>query len=149
MGIKKLSFTFLIVFAFCNSITPKKVDNKIWKVYFYRGAAKKAVLNCEVAISNPVKAKGLMFRKKLAENSGMIFVYQKDRSLTFWMKNTYIPLSIAFVNSKNLVVDIQNMKPHDLTVIRSKQYGRYAIEANPGWFMRHDIKEGDTIKIVN
>ncbi len=88
---------------------------------------------------------GLMHRKHLPEDAGMLFVYQSDQWLSFWMKNTYIPLSIAFINSKGTIVDIQKMEPQTTNSHRSKKAAKYGLEVNQGWFEEHDVKVGDRV----
>jgi len=91
--------------------------------------------------------RGLMFRDSLEANSGMLFVFPKDDLYPFWMKNTYIPLSIAFLTADGIVAGIDEMIALD-TVTRhvpDVPY-RYAIEMNSGWFKAHGVKVGDTLK---
>jgi uncharacterized membrane protein (UPF0127 family) len=105
------------------------------------------VLNTEIACSNIEKSTGLMNRKFLAPNNGMIFVYEKQETLPFWMKNTLIPLSIAFIDQNWKIVDIQEMQPLDEHIIYSAQPALYAVEANPSWFLQHNVHIGDTVYI--
>lgn len=90
---------------------------------------------------------GLMFIKKLDENLGILFVTREEQTLSFWMKNTYIPLDIAYINKNLEIVDIHTMKPLDLTSIKSQHPASYALEVNAGYFKKHNIKIGDKIKI--
>ncbi len=83
-----------------------------------------------------------MYRKKMPDNQGMIFVYDNETVLHFWMKNTYIPLAIAFVDSGGMLLEIKHMKPHDRTVVSSSKPAKYAIEANEGWFKKNRVKPG-------
>lgn len=102
----------------------------------------------EVANSLEERKKGLMFRKKLNKDSGMLFVYPNELILSFYMKNTLIPLDIAFINSNFEVVDIQKMYPLDETPIISKETAQFALEVNRGFFERVGLKIGDKIKII-
>lgn len=77
-----------------------------------------------------------MFRKTLAKNRGMIFVYNKPEEMNFWMRNTVLPLSIAYVHEKLFIASIHDMKPLDLNVVSSDVPVLYAIEVNQGWFSR-------------
>jgi uncharacterized protein len=89
---------------------------------------------------------GLMFRRSLAPDSGMLFIFDSDDFQRFWMKNTLIPLSIAFITRDSLVSDILEMAPLDTTTpYRSSKAVRYALEMNSGWFQTHDIRPGDTV----
>lgn len=104
----------------------------------------------EIAKSDDERAQGLMFRKFLPDNYGMLFIFEYEKELSFWMKNTYIPLSIGFLDKNKVVVDIQDMKPmstgsnkQDLVSYRSKKPAQYALEVNQGWFKKNKIKIGD------
>lgn len=99
--------------------------------------------NVEEASTNATRSKGLMFRKELAAKNGMIFVYPEDRVLTFWMKNTYIPLDIVFVNSKFDVIGVlQNLTPLDTAPKDIGLPSKYAIEINAGLVSEFGIQAG-------
>jgi hypothetical protein len=93
------------------------------------------------------RALGLMFRRSLAPDSGMLFVFDSDDFQRFWMKNTLIPLSIAYITSDSLITDILEMAQLDTTTpYLSSKPVRYALEMNSGWFQSKGIKPGDTIR---
>ena len=99
-------------------------------------------------VTNPEdRALGLMFRRSLAPDSGMLFVFDTDESQRFWMKNTLIPLSIAYITRDSLIADILEMAPLDTTTpyISTKPV-LYALEMNSGWFQARGIKPGDTVR---
>ncbi len=100
----------------------------------------------EAARTEREKEKGLMFREKLGTNEGMLFIYQRPETLTFWMKNTRIPLSIAFADERGIIVDIQDMEPFSLAPHASLRPAKYALEMNQGWFERNGVKIGDVIR---
>ena len=103
-------------------------------------------LRAEVADTALESQTGLMFRNSLPEDQGMIFVFDTPRQANFWMKNTRIPLSIAYIDSAGRILEIQSMKPFDETTVRSAfDNVVYALEVNEGWFDRHKIKPGTTI----
>jgi len=105
-------------------------------------------LEVEISDTPKLREKGLMYRRRLSEDHGMLFVFDITGIYPFWMKNTYIPLSIAFVSEKEVIVQIEDMKPRDvLTTYTPKVPIRYAIEVNRGWFELHNIKVGDTVYI--
>ncbi len=93
------------------------------------------------------KARGLMFRESLGKDEGMLFVYDREEILTFWMKNTPLPLSIAFIDQRGKIVDIQDMEPFNLQTHASILPARYALEMNQGWFKKNGIKVGDVVSI--
>jgi hypothetical protein len=102
----------------------------------------------EVAKTGEEKAKGLMFRRKLESNAGMLFVFKKPTTNGFWMKNTSIPLDIGFFDYHKALLEIRTMKPYSHTIQRPKQPYVYALEVNQGWFLTHQIKRGDKFTLV-
>ncbi len=89
-----------------------------------------------------------MFREKLAKDSGMLFVYNSKRVLFFYMKNTIIPLDIAFIDENFRIINIERMEPLDETSIISKKEAQFALEVNREFFERVNLKEGDKINFV-
>ena len=108
---------------------------------------KEKKIKVEVVRTDEEKAKGLMFREKLGKNEGMLFVFEREETLSFWMKNTRIPLSIAFIAKDGKIVDIQDMEPFDLQSHVSARPARYALEVNQGWFKKNGIEVGDFVHI--
>ncbi|OGS24372.1 MAG: hypothetical protein A2297_08860 [Elusimicrobia bacterium RIFOXYB2_FULL_48_7] len=103
-------------------------------------------ITTEIANTLKKKTVGLMNRKTLEANSGMLFVFPAPQHLNFWMRNTYIPLSIAFIDSKGIITEIVDMKPLNEKVTRSKHKALYALEVNQGWFEKRNIKAGTIVK---
>jgi uncharacterized membrane protein (UPF0127 family) len=103
-------------------------------------------LTAEIADTRQASENGLMFRDSLPEGSGMLFVFDSPRKASFWMRNTKIPLSIAFIDSAGNILEIKSMYPLDETLVpsRSDQVA-YALEVNQGWFDRHRISTGAKI----
>jgi uncharacterized protein len=104
----------------------------------------------EIAITPREQMQGLMYRESMPENHGMLFVYNEPQYMGFWMKNTHIPLSIAFIRPDGTISNIEDMEPHaglfDPTERYTSKYKcLYALEMNQGWFDQHGIREGDTI----
>lgn len=94
----------------------------------------------------PIKREyGLMDRKTLANNHGMLFKFPEAQRLGFWMRNTYIPLDIAFINNDGEISQIERMYPLSTRSIRSNNNCKYALEVNAGWFKDNGIKVGDKI----
>ena len=90
---------------------------------------------------------GLMGRTALAQDAGMLFVFDQEQLLSFWMKDTLIPLSIAFIDSQGRIVDIQDMQPLDETSHQSAVPAQYALEVNQGFFGERGIMIGDTVEL--
>lgn len=99
-------------------------------------------LSLTTACSTKSRAKGLQNVNSLNENSGMLFVFPRESYLKFWMKDTKIPLDIAFLDKNKKVIYITNMKPDDTTEIKSPFPAQYAIEVNAGYFQKHNIQTG-------
>lgn len=104
-------------------------------------------LAIEIAQTDDARERGLMFRENLPQDQGMLFVFPAAEIQSFWMRNTFIPLDIAFISSDGVIVDIQQMKPVDESVLyTSSAPALYALEVNAGWFERHGIAIGATVK---
>jgi len=108
-----------------------------------------AVVKAEIAVKESDRRQGLMFRKSLPDGEGMLFIFEKDQVLSFWMKNTYIPLSIAYITYNGIIIDIKDMYPHDENSVVSSRSARYALEVPQGWFSRVGVKTGDKVLINN
>ena len=104
-------------------------------------------LEVELATTFEEQILGLMYRDRLEENNGMLFVFPREKVLSFWMKDTRIPLSIAFIKADGRIIQIESMKPYSLDTHVSKEKAKYALEMNEGWFKAHNVREGDTVKI--
>lgn len=101
----------------------------------------------ELALTPEEQAAGLMFRKSLPDGRGMLFVYEDDRRLNFWMKNTLIPLSIAYLAADGTIREIHDMEPQSLKAVSSTRSVRYALEVPRGWFDRVGLAAGDRFEI--
>jgi len=104
-------------------------------------------ITVEIARTEQERAQGLMYRKKLPDGQGMIFIFERDEQLSFWMKNTVIPLSIAFIASDGRITEIKDMQPLDLNSVTSSRSVRYALETPQGWFNRAGVKPGDVVEM--
>jgi uncharacterized protein len=104
---------------------------------------KPVALQVEIADTDPMRMKGLMDRKKMSWNRGMLFVFDSVAKQNFWMKNTYIPLSIAYIGKNGTINEIYDMKPLDISVTYpSNKPAGYALEVNRGWFEKNNITSG-------
>jgi uncharacterized membrane protein (UPF0127 family) len=100
-----------------------------------------------VARSDEERAAGLMDRDSLAADSGMVFVFPQPTNARFWMKDTRIPLSIAFVAADGTVLDVQDMQPLSLEAHGPGAPYLFAIEANRGWFAAHGVAAGQRVEL--
>lgn len=107
------------------------------------------LLDLEVACSMAKIENGLMHRQSIESNSGMIFVFPNTMKLSFWMKNTLIPLDIAYIDKDGVITQIEQMQPHDLTPVNSQYESLYAIEVNQGWFEKNEIQVGQKITFLD
>jgi uncharacterized protein len=103
------------------------------------------LIQAELAQTPDQRSTGLMFRKAMGANEGMLFVFEQASEQCFWMKNTLLPLSIAFLADDGSVVNLDDMKPLTLDGHCSKQPVRFVLEMNDGWFARRGIKAGSKI----
>lgn len=101
----------------------------------------------EIADTSAERSRGLMGRTSLGENRGMLFVFEREQTLSFYMKDTLIPLSIAYIDSEGRIVGIQQMQPMTTTSHPSSEPAQYALEVNQGFFRGQGIKEGDTVDL--
>lgn len=113
----------------------------------------KQTLKVEVADTEEKSAQGLMFRKHLPEGEGMIFVFDEEQPRSFWMKNTFIPLSIGFFDSQKKLVEYFDMEPTKSEMdlqppsYHSKKAAKYALEVPKGWFQKHKIPLGTSFEL--
>lgn len=100
----------------------------------------------EVAATPEQRSTGLMYRFSLRPDHGMIFVFETAEPQAFWMKNTFVPLSIAFIGSDGRIVNIADMAPQDERTHWSSGPAQYALEMRKGWFAEHAIAPGDKVE---
>lgn len=103
------------------------------------------LIQAEVAQSPEERQKGLMYRQHLPANNGMLFAFESEGVHCFWMKNTLIPLSIAFLGPDGTIINMADMQPQDETSHCPKHAVRFALEMNQGWFKRKGFKAGDKL----
>jgi len=104
------------------------------------------LIRAEAAYTFETRAQGLMFRKHLGPNEGMFFVFPQSELHCMWMKNTLIPLSVAFVDDKGKIVSISDMQPQSETSHCAAAPAKFALEMPGGWFATKGIKSGTTIQ---
>jgi uncharacterized membrane protein (UPF0127 family) len=103
-------------------------------------------VTAEVAANEPARTLGLMHRKKpLANDAGMLFVFSAPGFHSMWMQNTYIPLSVAFIDERGVVLNIADMMPLTTQAHMAAGFARYALEMNQGWFAERGIRAGAKI----
>ena len=103
-------------------------------------------LTAEVAADDAQRSLGLMHRRMLPENRGMLFVFTDIALHGMWMKNTYLPLSVAFLDRDGAIINIADMEPHVEKTHSATWPAKYALEMNQGWFRKRGIKPGDKVE---
>ena len=102
-------------------------------------------LSAEVAYKKESRIKGLAYRDFIKKNSGMLFIFPEASIHSMWMVNTYIPLSVAFLDKNGMILNIIDMSPHTRTRNSATSKAKYALEMNLGWFSSRSIKAGEKI----
>ncbi len=100
------------------------------------------LIRAEVAADFATRARGLMHRESLGANTGMLFVFEQPEIQCMWMKNTLIPLSVAFLDERGAIINIADMEPHSERTHCAARPASYALEMNRGWFAVRGIKPG-------
>lgn len=144
----------IIFFAVCvfflnaaSCANPKKLETKTLTIKKADGGEVSVV--AEIAVKEEERNRGFMERKSIPDGTGMLFVFESDQILSFWMKNTPTPLSIAYIDSRGKIRDILDMTPHSLAPVISTSRVRYALEVPQGWFTKVGVKTGDVLVIEN
>ena len=104
-------------------------------------------MTVEIADTDAARQLGLMFRSSMPPDAGMLFDFQMDTTSGFWMQNTILPLSIAFIKADGTIIDIRDMQPLDTNAIGPSEAYRYALETNQGFFAAHNIAIGDRVTL--
>jgi uncharacterized protein len=103
-------------------------------------------VRAELANDDETRRVGLMYRERMAESAGMLFVYEAEGRHAMWMKNTLIPLSVAFIDRRGQIINIEDMAPQTEEAHAARAPAAYALEVNQGWFKKYGIKPGDRVE---
>ena len=144
ISVRCLAFTliFLTILFSCSSL--EKFETRELAIESEGG---RVVITAEIAHTPAQREQGLMHRKELKDGNGMLFIFERDEVLAFWMKNTLIPLSIAYIAYDGRILEIYDMQPGNLIPIISSRSARYALEVPQGWFNRAGIGIGDKLDL--
>lgn len=137
------ALVFLPSFASCSSKRKYKLPVETLSIQKSDGTTQE--VEAELAIKEEERNYGFMYRKNIPDGTGMLFVFERDQVLSFWMKNTPHPLSIAYIDSNGVIEDILDMTPHSLSSVKSTRSVRYALEVPQGWFEKVNVNVGDTV----
>lgn len=133
----------------CVSCQPKATETTPFGLRIAQLKISNESLTAEIADTPQASENGLMFRDSLPEDHGMLFIFDQPKKASFWMKNTKIPLSIAYIDSNGKILEIKSMNPLDETIVPSNsEEVAYALEVNQGWFARHRVSSGTKIEGV-
>ena len=103
-------------------------------------------ITAEVATTDAERSQGLMHRRMLPENRGMLFVFPEVALHSMWMMNTYLPLSVAFLDASGVIINMDDMQPHTRDTHPTARPAKYALETNQGWFKKRGIRPGAKIE---
>ncbi len=137
-----LALAFMATLAGCGGSRPGEGEHKPASEYFPVRVGGQTV-RMQLAVQQMEMARGLMGRRDLAEDQGMIFVYQKPAPMGFYMRNTPTPLDIGYFTADGVLREIYPMYPYDETTVSSRRKDmQFALEMNQGWFERHGVRPG-------
>jgi uncharacterized protein len=106
-----------------------------------------AEITAELALTQQQVQTGMMFRTAMGENEGMLFVFGRPHQAGFWMKNTKVPLSAAYIDPDGTILEIHDLQPHDTnSVVAATERVQYVLETPQGWFQRHNVSTGAVIR---
>ncbi|MEQ8171835.1 MAG: DUF192 domain-containing protein [Candidatus Eremiobacterota bacterium] len=148
--ITKRYIIYLILFLFCITGCKSEARSPVSTMVFEKKTltVKDRTITVEIADTSEKRMTGLMYRKSLGKNEGMLFIFSGEEIHSFWMKNTLIPLSIAFIKEDGTIIHIEDMEPQTETTHPSKYPVKYALEVNKGWFKENNITVGDKILVT-
>ena len=144
---KKSHLVFAILFCMCALGTCKSQKLPLENLTIERASGETVQIAAEMAVSPAEREHGFMERKNIPDGTGMLFVFENDQILHFWMKNTPHPLSIAYIDRNGLIQNIFDMTPFSLATVSSTVSVRYALEVPQGWFGRAGVNVGDRLRL--
>lgn len=136
---------FFLLLPSCISCDSRKYKLPVRDLCVSKADGGQVTVSAELAIKAEERNWGFMERKEIPDGTGMLFVFERDQVLSFWMKNTPHPLSIAYIDSKGVISDILDMTPYSLESIQSSRSVRYALEVPQGFFKEAGVAVGDTV----
>jgi uncharacterized membrane protein (UPF0127 family) len=140
----RLLAAFLVVWSFSRCAAGENIRFEKRELTL-QGPAAPVTITAEIARTERERERGLMFRKEIKDGEGMLFVFDRDQILSFWMKNTLVPLSIAYISRDGVILEIRELEPGNLRPIVSGRSCRYALEVPRGWFDRAGLGPGSRI----
>ena len=145
---KKLSF---LIYGFCLLLFSASCSSKsklpVKKLTLTNSEGKEIAVKAEIASTFEERRNGFMFRQNIPDGTGMLFIFEEEQILDFWMKNTPHPLSIAYIDRNGKIRDILDMTPYSLENVTSSTKVLYALEVPQGWFGKVNVNAGDKLKL--
>ena len=138
-------YTLCLLMIFCASCRTDALEKKDLTITRPDGTA--IIIRAELARTQKEQMKGYMERTRIPEGTGMLFIFERDQILSFWMKNTPTALSIAYIDSRGTIREIYDMTPLSLASVTSNMSLRYALEVPQGWFQKNNIAAGAVISL--
>ena len=142
---KKSLILITLLFAFITLASCKSKKLPVKDIKIIRQDGTEFIVKAEIAEKAEDRNYGFMNRKDIPDGTGMLFVFERDQLLSFWMKDTPHPLSIAYIDSKGKIRNLYDMNPFSRDSIISTVSVRYALEVPQGWYKKNGITEGDTV----
>lgn len=146
-NIRTIFFVFICSFAVAGTFASCNKKLKTTELIITKADGNVLSVTAEMAVTPEEREYGFMERKKIPDGTGMIFIFEKDEVLRFWMKNTPTALSIAYIDRNGIIKEIFDMQPFSLEGIESFSSVRYALEVPKGWYAKNGIKPGDKIRL--
>ncbi|MCR4821993.1 MAG: DUF192 domain-containing protein [Treponema sp.] len=134
---------FILIASGCSS----KSKLPVKKLLLVNSQGKEIPVKAEIASTFEERRNGFMFRQTIPDGTGMLFIFEEEQVLDFWMKNTPHPLSIAYIEKNGRIHDILDMMPYSLANVSSSGKVLYALEVPQGWFQKVDVKVGDRLRL--
>ena len=129
------------------SLILEEIDNSLPGCKHKKISVDSIPITVEIADNDFLRNRGLMFRDSIPENEGMLFIFPESTQLGFWMKNTNMPLSIAFIDENHMITNVEDLDPLNLNTIFSNQSAKFALEMNRGWFKKNLISSGKYVSL--
>jgi uncharacterized protein len=131
----------ILIFIFIAYLTSTHAD----RLHLLDLKIRSVEISAEIADTPATREQGLMYRKQMAKNQGMLFIFREPDYYSMWMLNTYIPLSVAFLDKQGVILNIADMAPLTKELHGAVAPAKFALEMNLGWFKAHNIKAGDQV----
>ena len=144
---KHTIFIFLLCFIFSACPAEDSIKRFEERDLIIISSSGEVTIRAEIARTQEEQSQGYMHRQRINDGEGMLFYNETDRMMSFWMANTHVALSIAFITSDGTILEIYDMEPLSLATVQSSRSVRYALEVPQGWFTRAGIRAGDRVRV--